>query len=348
MKKLLLLFVLMATAMFSIAQNPKVNHFRNLFSSAGKQSTRTLLKSATSPLLQLDSCVIALDEKLIFSYNDNCISYIGHKWNKNTSVWELGYKGQYFYDNNGNDTLAIFYNWDSDLSSWSSSYMDKCYYSQDKKDSLSISFYMNNSSWKESESTKYEHYPDANGLDTMVIEYYKYRDSPWEINSKMVYKYDNLGNCLSWTDYWHSDYNDKWLLDFKFEYAYDYSCNSSDIQMLKPRFHIQNKITTESTYNYNSLNSTWEFAQDRIFYYSSRKDALGINTLNYNTLKARYRNGQMTISGINPECPVIISNIQGPPVYHQQVSSSSVSINVPDNGMYIVRNGAHSIKVVKQ
>jgi hypothetical protein len=349
MKKLFLHAILMATAVVSMAQSPRANYFKSLFSPVSGHNTAIKLKAAlTSPVLQLDSGVYAGESKVVFSYNENgtCRSHTGYKMDNLTTQWKPDYLYKTFYDENGNDTLNIISIWNSNTSSWKQYVKQQITYTSNGKDYTSNNYYWSEDQWETDTPYKHEFFCDNNGNDTLEIAYYKPSSSDWQKWYKMSYVYDESGNCISSTDYnW---YLDSWDYDNKSEFTYDNNYSYEDLIMPQTRFNLKHKLTKESQYSYNSSSSSWDYDGEIVYYYSPRKTSLGIKPITTSKLKASVQDGLLLISGITTDTPLSVYNMQGVALYNQKVSSNTVTIPAPDNGLYIVRNGVQNVKVVKR
>jgi len=63
-------------------------------------------------------------------------------------------------------------------------------------------------------------------------------------------------------------------------------------------------------------------------------------------LKITTENGKAVISGLSQGTPLAVYNLQGTAIYNQQATSETVSINLPARGVYVVKVGNESVKVV--
>jgi len=63
-------------------------------------------------------------------------------------------------------------------------------------------------------------------------------------------------------------------------------------------------------------------------------------------LKINTNNGKAEISGLPQGASVAVYNLQGAAIYNQKATAESVSVNLPARGVYVVKVGNESVKVV--
>ena len=71
-----------------------------------------------------------------------------------------------------------------------------------------------------------------------------------------------------------------------------------------------------------------------------------VNNTTAGTLKVNIQNGQAVISGIPVGEAVTVYNQQGTAIYNQPANSGTVAVSLPAHGVYVVRVGLESVKVV--
>ncbi len=76
-------------------------------------------------------------------------------------------------------------------------------------------------------------------------------------------------------------------------------------------------------------------------------NATGVqNTLANNTFQVNVQNGQAILTGLSLGEIITIYNLQGTAIYIQQANSEMVSINLPVRGVYVVKVGNQSVKII--
>ena len=73
---------------------------------------------------------------------------------------------------------------------------------------------------------------------------------------------------------------------------------------------------------------------------------LGVFNAKASNLKITTENGKALISGLSQGTSLAVYNLQGIAVYNQQATSETVPVNLPARGVYVVKVGAESVKVV--
>ncbi len=71
-----------------------------------------------------------------------------------------------------------------------------------------------------------------------------------------------------------------------------------------------------------------------------------ISTATTFALKAYTQNGQLIVTGIPQGETLTVYTVQGTPIYSQKTDGNQVVVNLPAHGIYIVKAGAQSVKVV--
>ncbi len=77
-----------------------------------------------------------------------------------------------------------------------------------------------------------------------------------------------------------------------------------------------------------------------------KDNASGINDKTLITFNVSINKKQLTVSGITIGETINIYNLQGISIYNQKANAETVSVGLPSNGLYIVKVGATSVKVV--
>jgi hypothetical protein len=160
-----------------------------------------ILKSANQDTLLMDSLYkytfktptdSTLTEKLLYSYNsfvNQCI-ITKSNWDTVTQKWYFTSKEEYFYDQNGNDTLMILYKTNVD-NKWAFNQKYVTTYNQ-KNNITSRAFYL----WHN-------------------------LTQKWWGQNKQIYEFDESGNKTLEAFYTWSDVRNKWQGSSKSEYGYD-------------------------------------------------------------------------------------------------------------------------------
>jgi hypothetical protein len=71
-----------------------------------------------------------------------------------------------------------------------------------------------------------------------------------------------------------------------------------------------------------------------------------ISTATTSALKAYTQNGQLIVTGIAQGETLTVYTVQGTTINSQKTDGNQVVVNLPAQGIYIVRAGAQSVKVV--
>jgi len=71
-----------------------------------------------------------------------------------------------------------------------------------------------------------------------------------------------------------------------------------------------------------------------------------VNNATANNVKVSVQNGQLQVSGVVVGETITVYNLQGTAIYSQQADAETANINLPAKGVYVVKVGAESIKLV--
>lgn len=377
MKKLFLLAITVCIVVFAMGKEPLKNHNKSLFSNLNKQQNAQnhLKAAARSTKMRLDSIVSDIS-KTTFIYDEkgNCTQQMMYYWGSN-AAWEIENKWEYVYDINGNNTciiyyyqeyfsnigltpdskteytynengnisLAVVYAWDISAATWISNF--KIGYTYDSNNNIILELWYNDS-YEIREIYKFEYAYSSNGnlIQMILSKAYENDNSPrWEGLQKWEYIYDDNNNIFFEVEYdWD---NSQWNLYNKYGYTYDTSFSIDDLIMPNANIAIQYMVTTESDYSY--INTSWELISKSIFYYSQQVISSVALPTSKSTLKATIKDGQLQVCGIEEGDILSVFNLQGKAIYCQKAINSSTLINLPSNGLFVVRSGSRSIKVVK-
>ena len=142
--------------------------------------------------------------RTIYEYNNNdqVIIETYYTGDDPFTSWNKTYKHEYFYDNNGRDTLKISYFWSSS-NVWQNRFQEKYYYSTSGNLDSTSAFY-----WESGQSKWYygghvlRNYNSNDGLLLMVDEYIDQSTNSWSGNEKSTYTRDFKNRIYSETYQW--------------------------------------------------------------------------------------------------------------------------------------------------
>jgi hypothetical protein len=72
----------------------------------------------------------------------------------------------------------------------------------------------------------------------------------------------------------------------------------------------------------------------------------GINLSNVSNLNISTTNGKAEISGMPQGASVTVYNLQGVAIYNQKATEETISVNLPGRGVYVVKVGTQSLKIM--
>jgi len=352
MKKITLLAITVAIAVSTLGQTAPASHSKCLFKEIHRLQgcQRALKVSSANPKQRLDSAVDVY-AKTEFTYDNqaNCTLQTSYEWNSSKTAWIISQKVELVYGRNGKDSLDIGSDWNSSTSEWEKMYKDEYKYDKKGNDSLDFNYEWNSSTNAWATSTfKGEYKYDRNGRDSLVLWYnWNSSSAAWVNTEKQEFTYDSNNNCASEIDY--DGDNSGWKPEEKCELTYNTSYSIDDLIIPFNSGLFQNMPTTESFYgSYNSSMSLWtELRSEEIFYYSTVNENTGVsNIADKGTLKAIVLNGKLLVTGILAGESIAVYNLQGVAVYNHKVVGNTVSINLPQAGLYIVSNSTQRIKVI--
>lgn len=294
--------------------------------------------------------LVWMDEnKTVFSYNlaGNLTLKTGNSWNSTNSTWKQIWTESYTY--NGNNQLIA----DTTSSgSGSSLFKYRFDYTYDVNNNLvsKIRYNWNNVNLVWEIYSKSEFVFDSNKLTSAI--YYFWNGSEWVNDDKSNFIYDINGNLIEEiSQSWNGS---SWGLRDKTEYTYNNSyllnnLNISDdnktiyLKMLEIKLPYNNMMTSYKRYDETSMD-VWSQYSDETYYYNNQASAV-FNTQSSN-LRINITNGKAEISNLPQGASVTVYNLQGVTIYDQKSTEKTVSVNLPARGIYIVKVGSESLKVI--
>jgi hypothetical protein len=90
--------------------------------------------------------------------------------------------------------------------------------------------------------------------------------------------------------------------------------------------------------------NVWAQSNEDLYYYNNQSNAVFNATAS--NIKVTIENGTAIISGLTQGEYLAVYNLQGVTIYSQKVTSETVSVNLPGHGVYLVKVGSESVKVV--
>lgn len=165
-----------------------------------------------------------------------------------------------------------------------------------------------------------------------------------------TYTYDASGNPTSATDSTYS--SGTWVASSKSLYTYNTGYLASNINMPDGYKTIETKMTkllynnllTAET-NFTYTNGAWVSSGSTQYYYSNTSSSLN-NAQTASGLKIIVKDGQAVVSGVDAGQTLNVYNIQGYTIYNGKTDGSTLTLPLPAHGMYVVKAGTESVKVV--
>ncbi|HLO58151.1 MAG TPA: T9SS type A sorting domain-containing protein [Bacteroidales bacterium] len=191
-------------------------------------------------------------------YINNAIySWVYDSWDPANHEWYHAMKGEYDYNESGDEITYITFNWNAQASAWDSSYLCRMKMNSSGKDSTGEYFKWNTSGSNWESWYTYDYYYDENGNDTLIA-YHNYGETEFIDHSE----FDENGFRTSLTTYkwidgdWQevarTEYipgtNGKTVLSTWFSW-------DTSLDKWVPVFQDQNYYEGESTKNNNVVNS---------------------------------------------------------------------------------------------
>jgi hypothetical protein len=286
--------------------------------------------------------------KVIITYNAAGKVSLETSYVLNNSVWSYNSKESYLYDSNNQLLSDTTYTYSSN--SWT--YLRKENYTYDSNANLitKIKYQWDETNLAWTTSSKYE-FSYTNSLLNSTTAYL-WSNNSWTNLDKESYSYDTNANLTeyisqSWT-------GTAWGLRYKSRYTYkaayllsnlnvpdDYKTlyiKSSDL-----RLSYNNMLTKKADSTETSTN-VWAQSNEDLYYYNNQSNAVFNATAS--NIKVTIENGTAIISGLTQGEYLAVYNLQGVTIYSQKAASEMVSVNLPGHGVYVVKVGNESVKVV--
>ena len=338
--------------------------------------------------------------KLEYTYDANSLipGEIEYTWDKATNQWLYSTKFEIIFNDDGEIAHYSYSDYDLDNKSWIAQQVSDYYYDQNGYDSLRTHTLLNSDG--SFYYLKYEITVDSNGKEVEEISSLKDTSGIWTNNSKYYYEYDQNGNTiLSESYYWSSSYN-YWLGNSKTESEYDlnnhrifsvsyrWDSNTSD-WLLYSRYDYEYDMMGNQTlymyYIWNANKEEWINNIMRTYEYDEKNMGIGYDYFEWldnswwHSEKAEYFYSEFT-TGVNiyqpelakinvypnPAGETLIINSQGTDdtegrIYNStgelmktfQVQQGENSYNLSDlkKGLYILqisfKDGTVSKKLIK-
>ncbi len=156
-----------------------------------------------------------------FTYdpNGNNTSDISSSWNEDTEIWEKSYKQGFTY-NNGTLTEKVLYQWKADATIWEPDAKLSYNYDDSGNMTLAYTYYLDGSDWIP--ATKDERTCDPYGnIITQITSMWNESGSEWVNSYKQEYSYDGNGSLLASTSFSWESIGQVWENFYKVEYTYN-------------------------------------------------------------------------------------------------------------------------------
>ncbi|MBN1463388.1 MAG: hypothetical protein JXQ69_06640 [Paludibacteraceae bacterium] len=286
-------------------------------------------------------------EKVDYSYNINndFTQVINYGYSSYTSGWENANLVNYYYDANGNCVKKVTKSWNDDTSEWFNT--NKYEYTYDPNNNQTQEFYFM-----------------TNGTDTIFQNIYK-REYTFDVNNnctqgigsnwdgsayidydKYIYIYDGNNNKTQEIYYRWNSTDQTWTIKTQRNYFFDNSFYYTDlIYPWGNEIRYYYKLTQVTDYSWDTASSTWILSKLSDLYYSDFT-GVGLPHSTLTKMKVIVENGKAVISGITTGENVAIYNIQGIAIFNQAATNEIVTVNLPARGVYVVRVGTESIKIM--
>jgi len=318
-------------------------------------------------------------EKDLYTYDSNnrLSLYFDQSWDETSLAWVDDYKEIITYNAAGKVSLETGYSWDSSSSTWtpgstksytyninnqliadtttsgsgSSTFKVRIDYTYDVNNNLStkIEYHWDNTNLEWNAFYKSEFTYTNNKLTSSITYYW---NSTWTNQFKESFSYDANGNLtedisqnwngIAWglRDKTLYNYNSSYLLSNLF-IPDDYKTISFKVIDLDLSYN--NMMTSYVRYQ-ETATDVWSQYTEETYYFNNQANA--VFNAKASNLKITTENGKAVISGLSQGTPLAVYNLQGTAIYNQPATSETVSINLPARGVYVVKVGAESVKVV--
>lgn len=331
--------------------------------------------------LYLENGVWVNGSKTLYTYDSNnrLSEYLIQNWDDINMVWEDNFKEVISRNSNGQILIENDYSWDKVNTTWVNN--SKMTYAYNASNQLIADTAYSVMSNPIVYTQKEEYVYDANANLTTKIEYswdaannlwkpylktthsytnnklssaivYYWTGSAWVQDTQETYTYDTFGNPIEYIT--HTWVNGVWDYGYKNQYTFNTSYLLSNLNILDENktlytktveLSYNNMLTKEVSYDETSSGSgVWTQAGSDTYYYNTTTNAV------YNSSVSKLRittiNGKVEISALSQGEDVTIYNLQGIAIYSQKGTAETVSINLPARGLYVVKVGNESIKVV--
>lgn len=317
------------------------------------------------------SSIWKIKEKVTYTYNtsDKVIQELGQVWNATTNSFENDYRDTYTYTN-GKITEQIAEL--PDGLQWTNDYKLSITYNVNGLVDGALEYTWNGANWINDYRTTLTY--NANNKITTDL-YEKWVNSQWVNSDKAFFTYNDNNKIVNENRSLWDDSNNLWLQDYINEYQMDASGNrtisthySSDYQYkdtftydtsilmanlahpfkdktgldyILEDFPYINKVLVNYTSNYNKLTSTYEDSSRTTYNYNS---AITLDIDQHkitNTTITLFPNPTSLVLNLNfSEAvtidKVVVVDITGKTVLHQNQNSSQINVEKLAKGLYII------------
>jgi hypothetical protein len=315
-----------------------------------------------------------IKEKVTYTYNSNykVTQEIGQVWNAATNSLENGYRDTYSYGNAYGDyiTEQIAESWNS--SQWINDYKLSITYNGNGLADSATEYSWNGSNWINAYRTTLTY----NSNYKIIIDLYQeWVNAQWENSDKAIYTYNINSRIVAeerarWDKFnalWKKDYSTTYDLDiwsnrirntytddsfqYKEEYTYDTTAllsnfahpfrDKTGIDYILEDLPYFNKVLTETYSTFNKQISSYE-NNSRTTYNYNNSIVLGVENAKIASTKITvYPNPTSSILYINPSeavtiDKVVVVDITGKTVLHQNQNSNQINIEKLAKGFYII------------
>lgn len=259
-----------------------------------------------------------------------------------TSTWILKYSNDYTLDANGNITKDSCSQ--NTVDGWIPSAVKSYVFDAQNNNTQVITSIWSAASSSLVNSTKFDYTFDANNNCTQQ-KYYSWNktSSSWVPSDMYSYTYDTYNNQTQEIYYYYVSPN----YEYRTKRNYTYNTSYYYTNVIFPwgsEVRYKYMLTSVADSTWDKTNLIWTSTQLNTLYYNSIS-AAGVKEDVNSNVKVFVQDGKLVIEGLLGDNSISVYTITGIYVYNQ-TGNDAIKLNLPERGIYVVKIGNQSIKVV--
>ena len=281
------------------------------------------------------------DELYEYEYNSNNLRTKESYFYFDYGVKETGWKNEYEYDGNLNNTAVYGYSWNNT----DYEYSDKTIitYRTDNKISTYTLYYWETNGWLEDSQNTYLYNNQGLNIETVIKTWY---NNSWTNSQKANYAYDANNNMDEMIIYDYDFLTSTWLEKTLTTNTYDntFTFNESILprgnilpQITYPNFNVNTSNIPLTAYFASYSNNQWVGYQDVTYFYSDvmiEQTNIENNSNSKITLYPNPASDFITISGIEGTSKIILTNEIGLIVQQSIIDNNILTLENLKSGVY--------------